>query len=520
MATLKQDLCRDFELIETHISWVFLAARDVYKVKRPVDFGFLDFSSRDKRRAACLAEVELNRRLAPSVYFGVVAITRSQAGEHEIAGQGEAVDWAVHMRRLPTADRADLRLQEGRLSAQQLDAIVTRLARFHESVGPSSLSGVYGGTKSVHENIEENFAQSAQLLPLYLEADEIAELVSWQRGFVSQHEETLLARSRTGRVREGHGDLRLEHIYLRDDGGIDILDCIEFNERFRIADVCADIVFLAMDLASQGRADLAEAVLASYARESNDYDMYALVDFYQSYRAFVRGKISALVAKSGVLGTTAQEHAEAHARRYFLLALASERLCALPTVVVAVGGIIASGKSSVASHLAMKMSCPVVNADRTRKHLAGVQAQRPVDEASFEGMYSPAFTDKTYRELIRRAAQVVQSGRPVVLDATFRSRWSRELAREMADRHHVPFVFVECTVAQETCLARLKARGLERGVSDGRIEIFHDFVKRWEPVIEFEEAQHLVLDTALSLEDNIERLASVIPTWPAGLTGP
>lgn len=519
MALLYDDLKRQYELIETHISWVFLSDTEVFKVKKPVDLGFLDFSDMEKRHAACVAEVELNRRLASSVYFGVQPVTRDQDGQHEIAGRGETVDWAVHMRRLPDVDRLDIRLEEGRLSEAQLDLVVTRLAAFHDTVGPSDSSADYGGARSVQGNIEENFEQTRTLLPRYLEPEEIDELVSWQRDFLRRHGDQLTARSEQGRVREGHGDLRLEHIYLRDDGTMDVLDCIEFNQRFRIADVCADIAFLTMDLTKHGRTDLAERVLAVYARESNDFDLYTCADFYESYRAFVRGKISAFIANSGHLDAISQEQVEEDARRHFLLALASERRSALPPVVVAVGGIIASGKSTVAKQIAAEMSAPIVSADRTRKHLAGIEARHAVDAAAFDGMYSLAFTNKTYREVMRRAAVVVRSGRSVVLDASFRPRWCRKLAKQMADTWAVPFFFVECKVDEQTCLERLEQRERHRGVSDGRAAIFQDFVKRWEPVTELPAEAHIVLNTGMPLEQNMERLRVVIPVWPKEFTG-
>lgn len=519
MGALHQDLGNERDLIETHISWVLLGSHDVYKVKKPVNFGFLDFTDLEKRLQACLLEVELNRRLTHSVYYGVVPITRSKAGVHEIAGQGTLVDWAVHMRRLPDADRADLRLRAGRLSVRQLDAIALSLAQFHARVGPSALSTVYGGLESVRFNMEENFEQSEALLLRHVDSVEAAEIISGQRDFVRQAEGTIAARATAGRVREGHGDLRLEHIYLSDDGVMNIIDCVEFNQRFRIADVCADIAFLAMDLARSGRADLAERVLATYARESNDFELYALVDFYQSYRAFTRGKIAALIADRGTLIGSAQKRTEEDAHRHFLLALASLRRFPMPVWLVAVGGIIASGKSTVAQRLSAEMGAPVVEADRTRKHLAGIDARRSVDDAAFAGMYSQAFTDKTYEELVQRGATVLSSGRSVVLDASFRTRKSRQLAKATAEALGAHFLLVECQIDAKTCRQRLRAREQARGVSDGRIEILQDFLDRWEPVTEFGPEQHLVLDTSKPLKSNIERVKSAVPMWPSDLVG-
>ena len=508
------------ELRETHISWVFLTEDSAFKVKKPVELGFLDFRELDRRKEVCEAEVRLNRRLAPTVYHGLVPVRRDASGRHGFGGEGELVDWAVHMRRLPDSDRLDIRLRESRLTEAQLDALVERIACFHEEVGPYE-AGELGGAETVEANVRQNFEQTREHLASYLSPAQCREIEEWQLSFIENSRELFDRRLQSGRVREGHGDLRCDHVYLSEEGEvdiIDIIDCIEFSEAFRIGDVCCDLVFLAMDLAYAGRADLAERVMAIYARESNDYDLYELADFYESYRAFVRGKIAAFIA-AGTSSPETRESAIEDARRHFLLALASERRSALPPVVVAVGGIIASGKSTVSKALARELSAPIVNADRTRKFMAGVEAMQQVDDGAFSGMYSLEFTEKVYREVIRRAEVVALSGRPVILDASFRPRWARELAAKLAERLSIAFLFVECSVDEQTCLARLAERDKQRGVSDGRTDIFADFVKKWERVDELSPEQHLVLDTAESLESNIERVRGVMATWPRGLTG-
>jgi aminoglycoside phosphotransferase family enzyme len=273
------DLLRDArETRETHVSVVLLGDRDVYKLKKPVDLGFLDFRTVEQRRAACEAEMRLNARLAPDVYLGVVPILRG----------GEVVDWAVHMRRLPDDVRADVMLGEGRLTPEHLDDVAERLAAFHD--GSSLAPEAFGGPASVRANVEENFAQTRNALASLLRPDEVAELLGWQTSFVQTRWSLFEQRVEAGRVRDGHGDLRLEHVYFTSPA-LRIIDCIEFSDRFRYADVCADVAFLSMDLASHGRVDLAERFVARYARASNDFDLYALIDFYESYRAFVRAKV-------------------------------------------------------------------------------------------------------------------------------------------------------------------------------------------------------------------------------------
>ncbi|MEO8875115.1 MAG: AAA family ATPase [Polyangiaceae bacterium] len=502
-------------LEETHISWVFVLDRDVFKVKKPVDFGFLDFSTIDKRKAACDAEVRLNARLAPHVYRGVVAVRCGEDGCAEIGGAGEIVDWAVHMVRLPNDRRADQLLAHDDLSGEDIDLIAARIAAFHEDARADEETAAFGKINAIRKNLEENFAQARDALDAYVSPENAEEIVRWQTAFVRGHENIFEQRARAGHVRDGHGDLKLEHLYL-DAPTPTIIDCIEFNDRFRYADVCADIAFLSMDLAAKGRVDLAERLLAHYARVSNDFDLYALVDFYESYRAFVRGKISAMLANNEAVSWEARAHAAADARHYFLLALAADRRSVILPSVVAVGGIIASGKSTIAEHIGAEMSAPVIDADRTRKAMIGAQAEQPIHDGAWQGAYDPAFSDRVYAEVLRRAGVVLASGRPVVLDASFRSAEMRRAARDLAIAHNVPFRFVECRADREVCRERLTLRARTRSVSDGRLEIFDAFCARFQPISELPSPEHIVIDTSRPLEQNRQMLRSLLETWPRG----
>ena len=345
-----------------------------------------------------------------------------------------------------------------------------------------------------------------------------------ESGATGRETEALVERDRrcdTGRdpvarIRDGHGDLRLEHFYLGDEGELTVIDCIEFSERFRYADVCADIAFLSMDLAAHGRVDLAERLLARYARAADDYDLYALVDFYESYRAYVRGKVSALTARQaeGVV----RDHALADARRHFALALSAGRRSLLEPVVVAVGGVIASGKSTIAEALGDRLSAPVIDADRTRKHLVGLAPTTRDTSAAFEGPYALAMTDRVYAEMMLRASTVLESGRPVVLDASFRTEELRRAARDLATEHGVPFLMVDCRVRPEVCRERLVRRERESSISDGRLAIFDEFCARVEPLRELSASELLVLDTERPVEQSLAALDERLRTWPAGLT--
>lgn len=518
---LKDDLLRqsDFELAETHISWVFLGDREVWKVKKPVDLGFLDFSSQAKRKAACEAEVRLNKRLAPDVYLGVVPVTKDDVGHHFLGGdEDRAVDWAVHMRRLADADRADMRVEEDRLTPDHVEALAQRIAAFHADARCDTETAEFGTIESIRVNVEENFAQTRQTIQAHLTPAEARQIEDRQRGFLENHQDRFRARIATGRIRDGHGDLRLNQMYIDDAGNARILDCIEFNERFRYADVCADVAFLAMDLAWHGRADLAEHFLSRYARYSGDYDLYPLVDFYESYRAFVRGKVLSILSRDDTAGAHTRAEAVQETRRYYLLALAAERRPVLPRAVVAVGGIIASGKSTVASQLAAEMGTAVVDTDRTRKNLLGVDPTVSLRDGAWQGAYRQGMTELVYRELFRRGNAVLESGRGVALDASFGSRAQRDGARRLAAGHEVPFFFVECRADEALLRERLRDRERQTGVSDARLDIFEQVVARWEPAGELAPDERLVLDTSQPLEKNIEALREQVPTWPPGMT--
>jgi predicted kinase len=355
--------------------------------------------------------------------------------------------------------------------------------------------------------VRQNFAQTRPDITRYLTPAEANEIEEWQRGVLTVRADAFAQRIADGRIRDGHGDLRLDQLYLSDAGHVTILDCIEFDERFRHGDVCADVAFLAMDLAWHGRVDLAELLLARYARHADDYDLYALVDFCESYRACVRGKIAALMAHDESAGTAQREHAEAQARRYFLLALSAHRPLLRRPRVIAVGGLIASGKSTIADAIGRALPAPVVDSDRTRKHMLGVQALAPVRDGAWTGGYDLAFTERVYDEVLRRAQVVLASGRPVVLDASFRSAAMRKQAQALAAHFAVPLLLVECTAPASVCRERLAARAAAPSVSDGRLAVFDDFAARFEPIVELPEGQHARLDTTLPEDESLRQLA-------------
>ena len=502
---------------ETHASWVFLGGEHALKVKKPVDFGFLDFRTIERRKEACEAEVTLNRRLAPSTYRGVIPVRRRGDGTLGFGGEGTIVDWAVHMARLSDDVRADRLLEAGQLSGAIVDRIAERLAAFHAAAKSDAATSAYGSIDAIAKNVVENFDQTRSVVTSYVRSDEAYEIEKWQLGFLRDHAARFEKRIADRRIRDGHGDLRLEHVYSGKDESLTIVDCIEFNERFRFADVCADVAFFSMDLAWHERVDLAERFLACYARCAGDFDLYGVVDFYESYRAYVRGKVATMLAADGGASAELRERAAHEARRFFLLALSAQRRSLLWPALVCVGGVIASGKSTIADAIAREMSAPVIDADRTRKQMLGVTPTQHVNEAAWKGAYDPDFTSTVYAEVFRRAWVVLASGRPVVIDASFRSAVQRRAACDLARSLRVPIRFIECRADADVCRARLLRRENESGVSDGRLAIFDDFVARFEPMTELSMLEHLIVDSSRGLDETLATIRKHVQTWPRGL---
>lgn len=509
----------DVRLEETHISWVLLAGKDAYKIKKPVALPFLDFSTFEARERACRNEVFVNRRLAPRTYLGVVPIRRRADGRSTFGPRGVIVDWAVRMVRLDDRLRADHLLAEGKLGREHVDRVAVGIATFHADARTDPRIARFGSPDAIEHNVVDNFEAMRGSIARYVQEPAAREIEQWQIAFLRERRDVLVSRMKGGAVRDGHGDLRLEHVFFRPDGDFDVIDAIEFDDRYRFADVAADVAFLAMDLSRLGRVDLAERFLASYARASNDFDMYRVVDFYEGYRACVRAKIAALVAADPETPLEARETARTEARRYLVLAQSAPRKQLVEPALVAVGGPIASGKSTLAEMLAAEISAPVVDADRTRKHMLGVSPTAHVAAGAWEGAYDPAFSEKVYAEVLARADAVLSSGRSVVIDASFRTRSARAAARALAEKHGVPFRFFECVAPLDLCRARVARRDAASTVSDARPEIVDAFFSAFEPVDELSPEEHMRIDTARTPADALEQAKQRVSIWPRGLVG-
>lgn len=402
--------------IETHVSHIFLTDRHVYKVKKPANFGFLDFTTLRKRHYYCRAEVVLNRRLSPDVYLGVSHITH-EGGRYTVDGRGRTVEYAVKMRRLPAERALDALLRRNAVTAKDMGRIARKVAAFHEraAAGPSITR--LGGLAATRRNVGENFQQTEPFVGGVLPQEAFDELMAYSRAFMDAKKTAFRRREHEGKIRDCHGDLHTAQVFL--ENGVSIIDCIEFNRRFRYSDVAEDVAFLAMDLDYCGRPDLSQAFINAYVERSGDTGAAELLPFFKAYRAYVRGKVNCLRrAQPDVDETGRREVAEA-ARAYFRLAHGYTRVFAEPMVVM-VGGLSGTGKTAVARELGRRWGMEVVSSDVVRKTLAEVALTGRTGAAYGEGLYSEEMTRRTYDALLVHAEASLKAGRSVVLDATYR----------------------------------------------------------------------------------------------------
>lgn len=456
------------DIVQTHISWIVLTGSFAYKIKKPVDLGFLDFTTLAARKRFCETELALNRRFAPALYEAVVGIGGG-VDHPRVGGGGEVIEYAVRMREFPQSALASRLLANRELSGAHIDALAARIAAFHAQAGVAAAGSAYGAAEAVIGAARENFAQLAQLLPDAADQEPLAALRTWTDDEYHARENLFAARQEQGRVRECHGDLHLGNIVLL-DGALTPFDCIEFDPALRWIDVMSEAAFLVMDCMDRGRPDFAFRFLNGYLEASGDYAGLALLRFYLVYRALVRAKVHALRAAQ----TTQSEHTRltAASRDYIALAdrCAHERRGAL----VLMRGLSGSGKSVLAQAFAERLGAIRVRSDVERKRLAGLAPRADSGSPLGGGIYTSDLTCATYHRLCDLARACVSAGYTAIVDATSLARWQRDLFRREAVSLAVPFVIVDVTAPEATLRSRIEAR----------IAAGHDASEAGTPVLE------------------------------------
>jgi uncharacterized protein len=469
---------RRVRLVQTHASYLFLGFPYVYKVKKKVNFGFLDFSTLENRRYYSEREVILNRRLCHEIYLGVIPISLS-AGKLSFGEGKEVIEYAVKMRKLQERYFMPRLLHHDQVTTKDLDRIVSRLKDFYEAETPTQEITKWGRIEKLKISTDENFDQTRDFVGVTISRPAFEAISLYTTAFYARNAGLFDSRVRAHKIRDCHGDLHLEHVHLAPET-LSIYDCIEFNDRFRYIDVASDVAFLAMDFDHYERPELSCEIAARMAAALRDSEMLRLMDFYKCYRAYVRGKVESFHQAKAEMPEAEQRNCRMQAERYFRLALRYAVCGSKPTVLIIMGRI-ASGKSTLANSLGRELACEVIPSDRVRKELAGVPLHHRGEESARRRLYSEAVTKKTYKTLFQYAASRLDRHESVILDATFsRSKHRNELIR-LLDSKGADYRFIEAHAPDEVIKRRLeKRKGATHEISDARLEDFEMLTRAYE----------------------------------------
>ena len=494
-AALGGDVAR-VELLETHISYVLLNGTFAYKIKKAVDFGFLDFTTLAARRFYCVEELRLNRRLAPDLYLDAVPITGS-VDTPIIGGSGPALEYAVKMREFPQDALASRMLERGEIGAADIDSLAAKIATFHGAIGVAAVDGPFGTPDAILRLAQQNFAQIRPLLATAAERDEIEVLRTWTEGEHAARHGAFLRRRAQGFVRECLGDLHLNNI-ARIDGELVIFDCIEFNDAMRWIDVMSEVAFTVMDLQDRGRADLAHRFLNAYLELTGDYAGLAVLSFYVTYRALVRAKIARLRATQ--LGPVAASGTLLAEYRGYMALARSYAQPRRPALIITCG-LSGCGKTVVSQALLDTIGAVRLRSDVERKRLHGFAALERSDADIASGLYAPVATEATYDRLRTLARDILGTGRNALVDATFLRRSQREPFRALAAQLGIPFVIVAFEAKEATLRERIAQRRASGGdASDADLAVLARQIAAREPLAADEKAFAIVYDAEAPLE--------------------
>lgn len=478
--------------LATHMSWLLLAGSHAYKIKKPVDLGFADFSTLPRRRFFCLEELRVNRRLAPDWYLEVVPISGSP--EAPTLGEiGRPIEYAVKMKRFPQQARLDRVLERDELAPRHLDGLVQQMADFHGRVAVNSEGRDFGTPEAIRKPMQANFKHLAGEPGEPQNAAQLERLRQWSEEQFRTRQQDFVRRKREGFVRECHGDLHLANMFLGDDAVVPF-DAIEFNENLRWIDVLSELAFLAMDLEDRGRADFARRVVNGYLEITGDYPGLRVLPYYLTYRALVRAKVAGIRLEQEGLSPSESERLQRQRRSY--LELAERYTSPAPPKVIVMHGVAGSGKTVASARLVEAMGAIRLRSDVERKRLFGLDRLARSGSELNQALYAPEVTDRCYARLAELAETVVRAGFTALVDAAFLTRGQRRLLASTADRLQVPFLIVHCDAEEPILRRRVCQRNAEGAdPSEAGLDVLRDQRQRRQPLSEAEARAAVPVDT-------------------------
>jgi len=450
-----------FKIIETHISWVLLTGHYAYKIKKPLNLGFLDFSSLEKRHYYCLEELRLNSRLAKDIYLDVVAITGTEE-QPKIEGSGAVIEYAVKMKQFEYDKTFDQLLTQKQLTTEHIKQLANIIATFHNRIECAPVDTEFGSANAVLQPVRENFKQIQQLNGIE-KPECLKQLESWSEQQYIAHRAFFKQRKQSGFIRECHGDLHLGNIALINDQTVPF-DGIEFNPSLYWIDVISDIAFLVMDLQSKQRHDLAFQFLNEYLQYSGDYAGLKLLRFYLVYRAIVMSKVSAIRASQR---NSAKERQLDITKYHSYLQLANCYTETVTPIMIIMHGVSGSGKSWLAEQIYSRYQAIRIRSDVERKRWAKLSPIQKSHSGMDSGLYTQANNDIIHQHLLQLAIETLRAGYHVIVDATFLQQQYRDLFFQQAELLQVPFVIVNSQADKTTLLKRIKGRAkLQDNISE------------------------------------------------------
>lgn len=480
-------------VLETHISWLVLTGPYAYKIKKPLNLGFLDFSTLDKRRHYCDEELRLNQRLAPEIYLEVIPVTGSIA-RPRLGGSGTPLEYAVKMVQFPQQARLDYCLQRGELSPQGINSLADKVAQFHQALTSAPQDSLYGMPETVLQPALENFEQLDNLLKEEADREQVASLRQWTEAQWQSLQTEFSARKKAGFVRECHGDLHLGNIaWVK--GQFIIFDCIEFNENLRWIDVINELAFLVMDLEHRGRPDLAWRALNAYLERSGDYSGLAVLRYYQVYRSLVRAKVTAIRLGQAVHSAAERQAIQESYRGYPELALSYTHPPETPLIIT--HGLSGSGKTTLSEPLIERLGAIRLRSDIERKRLHGLKPQERPGQGVASGMYSAKSSGRVYQHLQELAQTTISAGYPAIIDAAFLKQAQRQAFQDLARKLGVPFAILDFRCEPQQLQQRIRARQREnQDASDADLAVLEHQQATQEPLTEAEQERTLPVETS------------------------
>ena len=482
------------ELIETHASWVILTGAFAYKIKKPVNLGFLDFSTLERRHFCCEEELRLNRRLAPEIYLALAPVFGT-AEQPKWTGNGKAIEYAVKMAQFPQEAQLDRALASGNLQPRHIDAFARLIACFHQQIAVAGANCNYGDLDHIRKPAQENFLHIRKHIPEGKMLEPLSELEDWTQAGLNALEPVFVRRKSEGWIRECHGDLHLRNLAWINDAPV-VFDCIEFNPDLRWIDVISDAAFLVMDLQDRHQPQLAHRFLNLYLEHTGDYRGLRVLPFYLTYRALVRAKVNAIRARQPQISNGQQADAERDFSDYLRLAKRYARP-GRPQLIIT-HGMSASGKSTLTQPILEHLEAIRIRSDVERKRRFGMKPEADGHAVIGEGIYTDEVTERTYARLAELAGQILDAGYSVIVDAAFLKIDQRQRFQRLAAAKQAPYIILECRASPETLRRRIVER--PKNASDADLAVLEHQLRNRQPPSESERLYTLEIDTEAPID--------------------